>query len=140
MDTMGDADELYEHDDVPRPRRPLVTTEGLAVTSLTTAVASLLVSFISQFMTFLLGDTLGLNDADESQRKQFALVMTPVAIMAFTAALCGVLAMKRRPENRWVGALALAGATVGVMIFLLVAAGVVAFLTTDPSPPNLDGF
>jgi anaerobic C4-dicarboxylate transporter len=125
---------------VPPRRQPLVTTEALAVTSPATAVASVPVPVISQFMTFLLADTLGLNDNDNSQKKQFALAMTPVAIFAFTAAVCGVTALKRTSENRWVGALALAGATLGIMIFLLLAAGVVVFLTTDPSPPNLDGF
>jgi hypothetical protein len=48
MDTMGDADELYEGDDVPPPRQPLVTTEALAVTSLTAAVTSMLVTGASQ--------------------------------------------------------------------------------------------
>ena len=53
MDTMGDADELYDHDDVPPPRQPLVTTEALAVTSLTAAVTSLLVTSVSQYLIFL---------------------------------------------------------------------------------------
>jgi hypothetical protein len=138
MDMMGDADELGTDEEVPPPRQPLVTTEGLAVTSLATAVASLLASFISQFTTFLLADYLGLN-SENSQGKQFTLILSPVAILAFAAALCGVTALRRRPDNRWTGALALAGATLGVLVLVLVAAGFVVLLTRDPSSGN-DGF
>jgi hypothetical protein len=47
MDTMGDADELYDHDDVPPMRQALVTTEALPVTSLTAAVTGLLIAYTS---------------------------------------------------------------------------------------------
>ena len=139
MDTVGEADELDNDDEVPPPRRPLVTTEGLAVTSVATAVASLLVPFISQFMTFLLANYLDLNN-DDSQGKQFALIMTPAGILAFIAAVSGVTALKRRSDDRWVGALALAGAVVGVLICVLVAAGFLVLLTSDPNSSNGDGF
>lgn len=135
MDTMGNAEELGFDEEVPPPRRPLLTPEALAVTSLVAAMASLLVSLTSQFEVFLLSDFLGLNN-EGSQEKQFLLIMTPVGILAFIAALCAGTTLKRRSDNPWVGALALAGGLVGVTICLLIAAGVVVFLTNEPSSSN----
>jgi hypothetical protein len=63
MDTVGDADELHDGDEVP-PRRPLVTTEGLAVTSLSTPAASLLVPVISQVVTLVAAGFVALLTTD----------------------------------------------------------------------------
>lgn len=65
--------------------------------------------------------------------------MAPVAILSFAAVALGVAALKRRSDNRWVGALALAGAVVGVVVFLLVAVGFVAMLTSSSGISNLGG-
>jgi hypothetical protein len=131
MDTMGDADELYDHDDLPPPRQPLVTTEALAVTSLTAAVTSLLVTSVSQYLIFLLANALGLgNDGD---RKQFAFYIAPVAILSLVGVVCGVVALKRRSDDRWAAALAFAGVAIGGLILLLAAASLLIAYTSDVS-------
>jgi hypothetical protein len=131
MDTMGEADELYDDDDVPPPRQPLVTTEALAVTSLTAAVTSLLVTGVSQYLIFLLANALGLgNDGD---RNQFALYIAPVAIFSLVGVACGVVALKRRSDDRWVAALAFAGVAIGALILLLAATSLLIAYTSDAS-------
>jgi hypothetical protein len=131
MDAMGEADELYDDDDVPPSRKPLVTTEALAVTSLTAAVASLLVTGVSQYLIFLLANALGLgNDGD---RNQFALYIAPVAILSLVGVVCGVVALKRRSDNRWVAALAFAGVAIGGLILLLAATSLLIAYTSDAS-------
>jgi hypothetical protein len=131
MDTMGEADELYDDDDVPAARQPLVTTEALAVTSLTAAVTSLLVTGVSQYLIFLLGNALGLsNDGD---RNQIALYIAPVAILSLVGVACGVVALKRRSDDRWVGALAFAGVALGGLILLLAATSLLITYTSDAS-------
>jgi hypothetical protein len=131
MDTMGDADELYDHDDVPPMRLPLVTTEALAVTSLTAAVTSLLVTSVSQYLIFLLANALGLgNDGD---RNQFAFYIAPVAILSLVGVVCGVVALKRRSDDRWAAALAFAGVAIGGLILLLAAASLLIAYTSDVS-------
>jgi hypothetical protein len=131
MDTMGDADELYDHDDLPPPRQPLVTTEALAVTSLTAAVTSLLVTSVSQYLIFLLANALGLgNDGD---RNQFAFYIAPVAILSLVGVVCGVAALKRRSDDRWAAALAFAGVAIGGLILLLAAASLLIAYTSDVS-------
>jgi hypothetical protein len=131
MDTMGDADELYDHDDVPPPRQPLVTTEALAVTSLTAAVTSLLVTSVSQYLIFLLANALGLgNDGD---RNQFAFYIAPVAILSLVGVVCGVIALKRRSDDRWAAALAFAGVAIGGLILLLAATSLLIAYTSDVS-------
>jgi hypothetical protein len=131
MDTMGDADELYDHDDLPPSRQPLVTTEALAVTSLTAAVTSLLVTSVSQYLIFLLSNALGLgNDGD---RNQFAFYIAPVAILSLVGVVCGVVALKRRSDDRWAAALAFAGVAIGGLILLLAAASLLIAYTSDVS-------
>jgi hypothetical protein len=131
MDTMGDAEELFDHDDVPPPRQPLVTTEALAVTSLTAAVTSLLVTSVSQYLIFLLANALGLgNDGD---RNQFAFYIAPVAILSLVGVVCGVVALKRRSDDRWAAALAFAGVAIGGLILLLAAASLLIAYTSDVS-------
>jgi hypothetical protein len=131
MDTMGEADELYDDDDVPPPRQPWVTTEALAVTSLTAAVTSLLVTGVSQYLIFLLANALGLgNDGD---RNQFALYIAPVAIFSLVGVACGVVALKRRSDDRWVAALAFAGVAIGALILLLAATSLLIAYTSDAS-------
>jgi peptidoglycan/LPS O-acetylase OafA/YrhL len=131
MDTMGEADELHDDDDVPAARQPSVTTEALAVTSLTAAVTSLLVTGVSQYLIFLLGNALGLsNDGD---RNQIALYIAPVAILSLVGVACGVVALKRRSDDRWVGALAFAGVALGGLILLLAATSLLITYTSDAS-------
>jgi hypothetical protein len=143
MDAMGDADELGRGDELghgdelPHRRRPVLTAEALAVTSLATAVTSLFVTGVSQFITFLLQNTLSLNNQDNEQR-QFSIVMAPVVALSLTAVVCGVAALKRRSDDRWVGALAVAGTTVGAVIVVLVAATFVAVWIIDPSSSIVD--
>jgi hypothetical protein len=132
MDTMGDADELYDHDDVPPPRQPLVTTEALAVTSLTAAVTSLLVTGVSQYLAFLLANALGLTDNSDS-RKMFALYIGPVAVLSLVGVACGVVALKRRSDDRWVAALAFAGVAIGGLILALAAISLILAFTSDSS-------
>jgi hypothetical protein len=132
MDMMGDAEELEYDDEPPPPRPPLLTTETLAVTSLALAVCSMFVTSVSQYAVFLLANALGLNEAN-SQTKQFALAITPVAVLSFIAVVCGATAVKRRSDDRWVVALAGAGLAVGAMIFVIVAIGFLLLLTGDGS-------
>jgi hypothetical protein len=137
MDMMGDGEEFAYDDEgePPVPRQPLVTSEALAVTSLAAAVCSLLVTGVSQYLIFLLAQSLGLVD-EADQDKQFALYMTPTAVMSVAAIGCGVIAIKRRPEDRWVGALAFAGVVVGVLTTLLAAVGL-ALALTQGTPQNV---
>jgi hypothetical protein len=135
MDTMGDAEELFDHDDVPLPRQPLVTTEALAVTSLTAAVTSLLVTGVSQYLIFLLANTLGLSD-DADSRKMFALYIAPVAVLSLVGVACGVAALKRRSDDRWVTALAFAGAVIGGLILALATTSLIIAFTSDSSIPG----
>lgn len=130
MDTMGDA-EQYEYDDEPlRPREPVLTSEALAVTSLAAAISSFFVTTMSQYLVFVFAGALGLGQND--QKKQVALLMAPTAFLSFAAVAAGVLALKRRPEDRWAGALAVAGVAIGAVVLLLAAAALVAMLITDP--------
>jgi hypothetical protein len=129
MDTMGDAEEI-DYDYAAPPREPLLSSEALAVTSLATAVASLFVSGVSQYVVFVVTNSFGLNNGDD-QRKAVALSMAPVAILSFTAVAAGMTALKRRSEDRWVAALAVAGLTVGALIFLLAAAALLVAWTHD---------
>ena len=134
MDTMGDADELYDHDELPPPRQPLVTTEALAVTSLTAAVTSLLVTSVSQYLIFLRANALGLgNDGD---RNQFAFYIAPVAILSLVGVVCGVVALKRRSDDRWAAALAFAGVAIGGLILHLAATSLLIAYPSDPSLPG----
>jgi hypothetical protein len=132
MDAMGDADELYDHEDVPPQRQPLVTTEALAVTSLTAAVTSMFVTGASQYLIFLLASTLGLSDNTDS-RKQFVLYIAPTAMMSFVGVACGVIALKRRSDDRWVAALAVAGVAIGGLILLFATISLILAFTTDAS-------
>jgi hypothetical protein len=133
MDTMGDAEQFDDDDEVPRrPRHPVLSPEALAVTSLVSAVSSLLVSGISQSVVFLLANSLGVTNGDDEE-KQFAMFMTPVGILSFVAVACGLTALKRQSDDRWVSALAFAGAALGAVIFLLVATGFLIVFTGNPN-------
>lgn len=132
MDTMGDA-EQYEYDDEPlRPREPVLTSEALAVTSLAAAISSFFVTTMSQYLVFVFAGALGFSNGGNDQEKQVALLMAPTAFLSFAAVAAGVLALKRRPEDRWAGALAVAGVAIGAVVLLLAAAALVAMLITDP--------
>jgi hypothetical protein len=130
MDTMGDAEELDDDEQAPS-RAPLVTPEALAVTSLAVAMGSFFVTTISQYFAFVVTGPLGLTGSDRG--KQVALLMAPSLILSFAAVASGLTALRRRPEDRWVAALAVAGVAVGAVIFLLAAAALVAGFTSNPA-------
>jgi hypothetical protein len=132
MDTMGDA-EQYEYDDeLPTPREPLLSDEALAVMSLTAALSSVFVVGLSQYVAFLFSGVFAFNNGDD-QVKQAALLMAPTSVLSFIAVAAGVTAVKRRPDNPWAGALAVAGAVVGGLILVLAVAAVLAVWIRDPS-------
>jgi heme/copper-type cytochrome/quinol oxidase subunit 3 len=133
MDTVGDAQEFAYDDESALYRPPRVTTEALALTSLVTAVCSLFLTFASAVCVLLLANALGVNGSDNETR-QYTLVMTPVAMLSATAVALGVTALKRRSDDRWVAALAIAGVVVGAVILVLAAAGFLVTMTSNPSP------
>jgi hypothetical protein len=131
MDTVGDAEQYDYDDEPPRPRAPLLTSEALAVTSLATAMGSFLVTTISQYLVFVFAGALGFRTGESDQEKQVAILLAPTALLSLAAVAAGVIALKRRPEDRWVGAFA--GVAVGAVILLLAGAALLAMLITDPS-------
>jgi hypothetical protein len=130
MDTMGDAEQFEDDDELPPPR-PLLSSEALAVTSLAMAMASLFVTAVSQYIAFVLANYLGVENGD-NQQKQLEIFMTPAAVLSFVAFVCGVTVLKRRPDDRWTGALAVAGAAVGLLVLLMAAASLLVVVTHDP--------
>jgi hypothetical protein len=131
MDSMGDAVEYEIGDELPRPQAPLLTSEALAVTALATAMGSLFVTTISQYLAFVVSGPLGLNGNDRG--KQVALLIAPSLILSFAAVAAGLTAVKRRPEDRWVAAMSVAGVAVGAVILVLAAATLLAALVSNPA-------
>jgi hypothetical protein len=128
MDTVGDKEALGYDDTtfVLRPR--LATPEALAVTSMATAMGSFFVTTISQYLVLLLSGPLHLGGG----RRQITLFMMPVAALSFVAVCCGVAAVKRRPTDRWVAALAIAGTVVGAIVLLVVVTAVLVSWVQNP--------
>jgi hypothetical protein len=131
MDTMGDADQYEYDEELPPPRQPWLTSEALAVTSLALAIGSLFVTGVSQYVVFVVTESLGVNNGS-NQQKQVVLFMAPVAIMSFIAVASGVTALKRRSDDRWAGALAVAGLALGAVILLVAAGSMLAVWVHDP--------
>ncbi len=128
MDTVGDAEELG-YDDAAFVLRPrLATPEALAVTSLATAMASFFVTTIAQYLVILLDGPFHLAGG----RKQIAFALLPVAALSLVAVCCGVAAVKRRPSDRWVSALAVAGTVVGAIVLLMVVTAIFLSWITNP--------
>jgi hypothetical protein len=132
MDTMGDAETSERDEELWTPRQPWLTSEALAVTSLAMAMGSLFVTGVSQYVVFVLADTLGLSNGS-NQQGQVALFMAPVAIMSLTAVAAGVAALKRRSDDRWASALAIAGVAVGAVILLVAGGAILAAWIHDPA-------
>jgi hypothetical protein len=130
MDTMGDADQYEYDEELPPPRQPWLTSEALAVTSLAMAMGSLFVTGVSQYVVFVVTETLGVNGSN--QQKQVVLFMAPVAIMSLIAVASGVTALKRRSDDRWAGALAVAGVALGAVMLLVAAGSMLAVWVHDP--------
>ena len=65
-------------------------------------------------------------------RKQIAFALLPVAALSLVAVCCGVTAVKRRPADRWVSALAVAGTVVGAIVLLMVVTGLFVSWLNDP--------
>ena len=65
-------------------------------------------------------------------RKQIAFALLPVAALSLVAVCCGVAAVKRRPADRWVSALAVAGTVVGAIVLLMVVTGILVSWINDP--------
>jgi type IV secretory pathway VirB2 component (pilin) len=61
------------------------------------------------------------------------LYIAPIAMMSFLGVACGVVALKRRSDDRWVAALALAGVAIGGLILVFAATSLVLAFTSDAS-------
>jgi hypothetical protein len=128
MDKVGDAEALG-YDDAAFVLRPrLATPEALAVTSLATAMGSFFATTISQYLVALLGHTYQLGGG----RKQLMLVLLPVVALSFVAVFTGVAAVMRRPNERWVSALALAGTVVGAIVLFMVLTAIFVSWISNP--------
>jgi type IV secretory pathway VirB2 component (pilin) len=61
------------------------------------------------------------------------LYISPIAMMSFVGVACAVVALKRRSDDRWVAALALAGVAIGGLILVFAATSLVLAFTSDAS-------
>jgi hypothetical protein len=139
MDMLGDAepveltddgwaDEAYVDIEQP-PSAPLVSPEAWAVTSLTLSVASLLVTTLAQYASFLLLSQL----QDDSGRRQIMVVVLPTGVVALCGVLAGLVAWRRRARlPGWAGAVGTAGVVLGGLVVLLVASALIAAWVVDP--------
>jgi hypothetical protein len=132
MDTMGDAEQYDDDEELAPPREPWLTSEALAVTSLSMAMASLFITAGSQYVVFVLANYLGINGQND-QQKQLVIFMVPVGLLSFLAFVCGVTALKRRPEDRWTTALAVAGGAVGGVVLLMAVVATVVVVVHEPT-------
>jgi hypothetical protein len=134
MDTVGDAEAIGYDEATFVLRARLATPEALAVTSIATAMGSFFVATVSQYVVALLAGPFHLGGG----RKQITLVLLPVAALSFVAVCSGVVAVKRRSADRWVSALAIAGAVVGALVLLLVVTAILVSWVSNPGGNNND--
>lgn len=131
MDAMGDADELARDDHVPPPRRPLVTSEALALAGLVLVAMSPLMANLFQFLAFVLSPQIGVA---QTPAWQYVIYTAPSGLVAALGAGLGVHASRDQDLTGWGRTVAGAAVAVGTFILAVVIVGaVVGFAVGDDS-------
>ena len=123
MDSMGDADEL-DDEDLP-PGQQFLTPEARAFTGAGLVLAALVSTGLFQFLSYFM---INRNGSSPSPTLQYAIYGGPSGVMAAAGAVVAW------PVRRWTGhravhGLAVAAVVVGILIAVVVAAGVLVAAT-----------
>lgn len=124
MDAMGDADEFAADEDL-RPVQQFLTPEARAFTGAGLVLAALLSTGLFQFLSYFM---LNRNGSSPSPTLQYVIYGGPSGVMAAAGAVVAW------PVRRWTGhravhGLAVAAVVVGILIAVVVAAGVLVAAT-----------
>jgi len=126
MDTMGDADELY--DDGYRPSEPLMTGPARVLTGAGLVLAGMFTTGLFQYLAFYLfqGPNGGRPEV------QYAIFAGPTGGMALLGGWIAWSARRSSDLSPTFRGLAVAAAAVGGLLALSVAVGIVIAFTKEP--------
>ena len=124
MDAMGDADEL-DGDEDQQEHRPFLTPEARAFTGAGLVLAALLSSGLFQYLSYFM---LNRSGGSMSPTLQYATFGGPSGVMAAAGAVVA-WPVRRWNGHRAVHGLAVAAVVVGILIAVVVAAGILVAAT-----------
>jgi hypothetical protein len=125
MDFVGDADELYDDEQVA-PSDPWLTAEARVLTGAGLLLLGLLGNTLFQILTFLLGN----NDGSQSRWMQWTIYAGPAGVLGVIAAVLAA-PVRRHTDSRMLQGGAVAVLVVGLVLALLVAGGYLIIATSD---------
>ncbi len=127
MDTMGDADELYD-DESFQPSEPVMTGHARVLTGAGLVLAGMFTTGLFQYLAFFLfqGSNGGRPEV------QYTIFAGPTGVMSLVGGWLAWSARRSSDLSPAFRGLAVAAAVVGGLLALSVAVGIVIAFSADP--------